>query len=78
MAASIGVTSASLTTGAPATADGRRALRAQYFGMVSEVDAQFGRVVAALKASGQWDDTVVVLTACARAKHGRRIRHNPS
>jgi arylsulfatase A-like enzyme len=56
-------------SGAPATADGRRALRAQYFGMVSEVDAQFGRVVAALKASGQWDDTVVVLTA----DHGEQL-----
>lgn len=38
-------------------------LRAQYFGAVSHVDAEVGRVVAALRAGGAWDDTVVVVTA---------------
>lgn len=44
-------------------------LQAQYFGMVSEVDAQLGRVWAALEASGQWDETVIVVTA----DHGEQL-----
>lgn len=48
---------------APATEQGRRELRAQYYGMVSEVDGQLGRVVAALIAGGQWEDTILVVTA---------------
>lgn len=38
-------------------------VRAVYYGMISEVDAQFGRICAALKASGAWDDTIVVFTS---------------
>jgi arylsulfatase A-like enzyme len=38
-------------------------MRAQYFGMVSEVDAQLGRIWDALEASGQWENTVVFVTA---------------
>ena len=41
---------------------GRR-LRAQYFGMVSEVDDQLGRLWEALRRSGQWEDTFIVVTA---------------
>ncbi|MEI8051063.1 MAG: sulfatase-like hydrolase/transferase [Actinomycetes bacterium] len=48
---------------APATEKERSELRAQYYGMVSEVDAQLGRVVEALKDSGQWESTIVVITA---------------
>lgn len=40
-----------------------RRIRAQYYGMISEVDAQLGRVWTALDASGQWDDTFIVVTA---------------
>lgn len=40
-----------------------RHLRAQYLGMVGEVDDQLGRLWAALEELGQWDDTFVVLTA---------------
>jgi arylsulfatase A-like enzyme len=40
-----------------------RALRAQYYGMIGEVDAQVGRLFDALRACGRWDDTVVVVTA---------------
>ncbi len=36
---------------------------AQYLGMVSEVDAALGRVVAAIEARGEWDDTLMVVTA---------------
>ena len=38
-------------------------LRAQYFGNVSHVDHELGRVWAALQASGAWDDTLIVVTA---------------
>ncbi len=39
-----------------------RNVRATYWGMVSEVDRQIGRLVAGLKANGAWDNTIVVLT----------------
>lgn len=38
-------------------------LRAQYFGMVEEVDHQLGRLWAELEQRGLWDDTFVVVTA---------------
>ena len=44
-------------------------LRAQYFGMVSEVDHQLGRVVEHLRSAGQLDDTVVVVTS----DHGEQL-----
>jgi arylsulfatase A-like enzyme len=40
-----------------------RQLRAQYYGMVSEADAQLGRVWEALRASGQWDNTLIIVTS---------------
>jgi len=46
-----------------------RGIRAQYFGMVSEVDAQLGRVWAALRDLGMWDETLVVVTA----DHGEQL-----
>lgn len=46
-----------------------RAIRATYWGMVSEVDAQIGRVRAFLEAAGQWDDTIFVLTS----DHGEQL-----
>lgn len=44
-------------------ADEVRRVRATYYGLIAEVDAQVGRVVEALKARGDWDDTLVVFTA---------------
>ena len=44
-------------------------LQATYYGMVTEVDAQFGRVVDALVARGVLDDTVVVVTS----DHGEQL-----
>lgn len=41
----------------------RRIVRAIYWGMISEVDAQLGRVFSALQAAGAWDDTVVIFTS---------------
>jgi len=51
------------TCAAPDTEEGMRHMRAQYFGMVSEVDHQVGRLCQALRESGQWDNTVIVITA---------------
>ncbi|TIN82585.1 MAG: phosphonate monoester hydrolase, partial [Mesorhizobium sp.] len=43
--------------------DDFRRIRAIYYGMISEVDAQLGRVWQAVKATGAWDDTIIVLTS---------------
>jgi arylsulfatase A-like enzyme len=43
--------------------DSFRRLRALYYGMISEVDAQLGRIWQAIKAAGSWDDTIIVLTS---------------
>ena len=40
-----------------------RQLKATYFGMISEVDAQLGRVFEAIKLAGQWNDTLVIFTS---------------
>ena len=38
-------------------------LQAQYYGMISEVDHQIGRLIAGLKAAGMWENTLIVITA---------------
>jgi arylsulfatase A-like enzyme len=43
--------------------DDFRQIRAIYYGMISETDAQLGRVWQAVKAAGAWDDTIIVLTS---------------
>lgn len=48
---------------APADPAAMRSLLAQYYGMISEADAQVGLLRAALERLGQWDDTVVIVTA---------------
>ncbi|MCD9622283.1 sulfatase-like hydrolase/transferase [Rhabdothermincola salaria] len=50
-------------TAAPTDEGELRRMRAQYLGMVGDVDAQLQRIWAALRERGQWDDTVVVVTA---------------
>lgn len=50
-------------TKAPTDPEKLRRMRAQYFGMISEVDAQLGRLFDALEASGQWENTFVIVTA---------------
>jgi arylsulfatase A-like enzyme len=54
---------------APKNEGAMRRLRAQYYGMVSEADHQLGRVWAALKARGAWDDTLIVVTS----DHGEQL-----
>ena len=46
-----------------------RQMRATYFGMMTEVDDQLGRVLAWLDETGQWDDTLVVFTS----DHGEQL-----
>lgn len=43
--------------------DNFRRIRALYYGMISETDAQLGRIWAALKAAGAWENTIIVLTS---------------
>ncbi|TRC88052.1 alkaline phosphatase family protein [Mesorhizobium sp. WSM4310] len=43
--------------------DDFRRIRAIYYGMISEVDTQLGLIWQALKLSGAWDDTIIVLTS---------------
>jgi arylsulfatase A-like enzyme len=54
---------ASKQAAAPTDVDALRVLRAQYYGMISEVDFQLGRIVAELEERGEWEDTLVVITA---------------
>ena len=54
---------------APSDEAGMRELRAQYYGMVTEVDAQLGRVIDAIKERHEWDDTAVVVAA----DHGEQL-----
>lgn len=44
-------------------------LKATYFGLMSEVDANLGRLFAHLKAKGLWDNTLIVFTS----DHGEQI-----
>ena len=46
-----------------------RRIRAQYYGMISEVDSQLGRVWQTLRDLGAWDDTLIVVTA----DHGEQL-----
>jgi len=55
--------------GAPREETDIRNLRAQYYGMISEVDAQLGRVWSELQRRGLWDDTLIVVTA----DHGEQL-----
>lgn len=45
------------------TDDNVQALRALYFGLITEVDAHIGRVIEFLKRTGQYDETLIVVTA---------------
>jgi arylsulfatase A-like enzyme len=49
--------------------EGLRLLRATYYGLLGHVDAEVGRLFDALRRSGRWDDTLVVLTS----DHGEQL-----
>ncbi len=40
-----------------------RETRACYYGMISEIDACIGRLIATLKETSQWDDTLIIFTS---------------
>jgi arylsulfatase A-like enzyme len=46
-----------------------RQLRATYYGMMTKVDDNIGRLLAALKKTGQYDNTLIVLTS----DHGEQL-----
>jgi arylsulfatase A-like enzyme len=46
-----------------------RQMRATYYGLMSEVDHHIGRVFEYLKKTGQWDNTLIVLTS----DHGEQL-----
>jgi len=54
---------------APEDLDGVARIRAQYYGMISEVDAQLARVWSILADRGDWDNTVIVVTS----DHGEQL-----
>lgn len=54
---------------APKDRSEMRRLMAQYFGMVSEVDFQLGRILTALEERDQWDETFIVVTS----DHGEHL-----
>jgi arylsulfatase A-like enzyme len=56
-------------TAAPTAQDALRTMRAQYYGMIGDVDAQLGRVFDALARDGQWEDTFVLVTS----DHGEQL-----
>ncbi|MCW5223615.1 DUF4976 domain-containing protein [Verminephrobacter aporrectodeae subsp. tuberculatae] len=46
-----------------------RQMRATYYGLIREIDDQLGRVFGYLKETGQWDDTLIVMTS----DHGEQL-----
>jgi arylsulfatase A-like enzyme len=51
------------STAAPKTESGLRKMRAQYYGMIGEVDHHMGRVFAKLRERGDWQNTLIIITA---------------
>lgn len=54
---------------APKDERAMRELRAQYYGMISEIDMQLGRVFDAITERGEWDQTIIVVTS----DHGEQL-----
>jgi arylsulfatase A-like enzyme len=48
---------------APREEEAMRRLRAQYFGMISEVDHHLGRIMARLVERGEYEDTLIIVTS---------------
>lgn len=63
---------ASKGDGVPHLASEQHARLAQYYGAVANIDAQVGRMIAALKQMGELDDTMIVYTG----DHGLNGGHN--
>ena len=41
----------------------REEMRAVYFGLIAEVDAQIGRIIDHLKSTGEYDETLIIFTS---------------
>ena len=54
---------------APDDEAGKRHMRAQYYGMIGDVDEQLGRVWDALVEMNMWDNTMIIVTA----DHGEQL-----
>lgn len=54
---------------APTDVESLQYLRSQYFGLVSAVDAELGRLWDALRTMDLWEDTVIIVTA----DHGEQL-----
>lgn len=54
---------------APSNDDHLRQLCATYFGLMTEVDHHLGRLFAWLRATGRWDDTIIVVAS----DHGEQL-----
>ena len=54
---------------APESEEKLRRLKASYYGLMSEVDDNLGRLIAHLKSTGQYEDTLIVFTS----DHGEQI-----
>lgn len=50
-------------TKAPTEDDALRRMKAQYFGMISEVDSQLVRIWDKLRERGEWENTVVIVSS---------------
>ncbi len=53
----------------PAEDAAMRQLRATYYGLMTEVDHHLGRIIALLKETGQYEDTLIVFTS----DHGEQL-----
>lgn len=54
---------------APKTETEIREMRAQYYGMISEVDHHIGRICAKLRERNEWENTLIIITA----DHGEQL-----
>jgi choline-sulfatase len=63
-------------TGKPLSEDMIRRVRATYYGMVSYLDYQLGRIFESLEETGAWKDTVIVYTADHGEMLGEHLRWN--
>lgn len=64
---------------APRTGEQVQKELADYYGMISEVDVQIGRVLQALKETGQADNTIIVFASdngLAVGRHGLLGKQN--
>lgn len=63
----------------PRTEEAVRGEIASYYGMISEVDFQIGRILQALKDSGKWENTIIVFAGdngLAVGQHGLLGKQN--